>query len=506
MDRISERLLPQISLRDAMKVLFRYKWRAFLGFAFVLAIAVMGILFAPRTYMSEARLVVRLGRESVTLDPTAVTGTTLPVSDSRESELQTALDMLSNRRLYERVVESLGAQTILKQRLPDATVAAEVASEPAAAPVPGLLESSLQHVKSLVSDEVPDEEEAIKRLQSWISYGAEKRSTVIWIRCFSAEPELSQRVLQLFMSAYLDEHMRTHRTPQSQEFFMEQENELRQRLLTANGELRDAKNKLGVVSIENERSLIQKQFDSLNTEANTTKAELESTRNRIVSIRRDNPDLQGAELDRSGSSLTNDAIDQMRARLYELQLRERDMATRYTEAHPMRKSMKRQLAEAERILALQELAIETSRAEALQSKSDSLARQLLVSRDRLQELNRGEINIQQLENQVELLKKSLATYTENREVARIGERLAGDHITNIRQVQEPSLQHKAVSPRKSVVAILGLMAACLAGIGLPVASSLLDSTLGTPEHLRSELDLPVLLAVPRTPRSRLLMK
>ena len=56
---------------------------------------------------------VRLGRESVSLDPTAFTGQTVQVGMQRENEIKTELDILRSRSLAERVVESVGSETIL---------------------------------------------------------------------------------------------------------------------------------------------------------------------------------------------------------------------------------------------------------------------------------------------------------------------------------------------------------------------------------------------------------
>ena len=493
-----ERLVPQISLRDGLRLFFRYRWRGLLGAMFVLAMVVVGLLVVPRTFMSEARIVVRLGRESVTLDPTASAGTTLPVADSRESEIQTALDMLANRNLFEKVVEELGPQAILEQRLPS--------DEPASVnPAFAWLDSLKEAVKSVVSEDVPPEEEAVRRLVKWISFGAEKRSTVIWVRCFSESPELSQRVLQIYITAYLDEHLRTNRNSGSEAFFEGQKSELKNRLADATGRLRDEKNRLGVVSIENERGLIERQFDTLINDLNTSKADLQSTQQRIESIRNEHPELDPEEFANTGSALTSEAVDQMRSRLYELQLRETDMASRYTTAHPMRIAIQRQVKESQRLLAEQELRIEISRAASLESRIAAVNDQLTKNVERLKELNRGEIAVQDVQNNVELLKKSLTTYVESREVARIDSQLARQQITNIRQVQAPSLQKKAVSPRKTIVAALGLMAAAMAGLGLPLASSLLDSTYATPSSLQQEFGLPVLMSIPRSTRSRLLL-
>src|SRR5215475_9351413 len=54
-----------------------------------LAIGAAVYLFAPRTYRSEAKIFLRLGRESVGLDPTATTGQTLALQQAdRKDEVK----------------------------------------------------------------------------------------------------------------------------------------------------------------------------------------------------------------------------------------------------------------------------------------------------------------------------------------------------------------------------------------------------------------------------------
>ena len=66
----------------------RRQWRraAVVGAA-VLGLAVAAFLALPREYQSEALLFVKVGASSVTLDPTATTGQTISLYESRETEI-----------------------------------------------------------------------------------------------------------------------------------------------------------------------------------------------------------------------------------------------------------------------------------------------------------------------------------------------------------------------------------------------------------------------------------
>ena len=80
------------------------------------SVTALYVLFAPRQYRSEAKLFVRIGRENVGLDATTTLGQSSPVTSlpmSREEEINTVVAILESRGLLEKVVDSIGAETVL---------------------------------------------------------------------------------------------------------------------------------------------------------------------------------------------------------------------------------------------------------------------------------------------------------------------------------------------------------------------------------------------------------
>lgn len=63
--------MPEQSIRDVYFVLFRHKWKIILFFLAVVVTVTLGTFLAPEIYRSDAKVLVRVGRESVSLDPTA---------------------------------------------------------------------------------------------------------------------------------------------------------------------------------------------------------------------------------------------------------------------------------------------------------------------------------------------------------------------------------------------------------------------------------------------------
>jgi len=94
---------PERSLRDFYAIIFRHKWKVILFFFAVVATVAAGTFLAAEVYKAEAKLLVRLGRENVSLDPTATTGQVISIGQSRESEMNSEMEILKSRELAEHI-------------------------------------------------------------------------------------------------------------------------------------------------------------------------------------------------------------------------------------------------------------------------------------------------------------------------------------------------------------------------------------------------------------------
>ena len=106
---------PPQPLQNFVRIAFRQKRKMTQAALAVLVLAGLWTLVSSRAYRSQAKLFVRLGRENATLDPTATVGQApvLSVQQSRENEINTAVEILKSRVLLEKVADAVGAGAIL---------------------------------------------------------------------------------------------------------------------------------------------------------------------------------------------------------------------------------------------------------------------------------------------------------------------------------------------------------------------------------------------------------
>src|SRR5262249_30834168 len=176
-------------------------WRkGLVTFAFAAVVAVTGTLVMPRSYYSEARLFVRFGRENQ-VDPTAAGGQMVALYESRESEINSLIEILKSRAILDRVVQELGADAILSGR---GVAGGKRSSTPAgrglAPPAPS------QSPPSRTA------QRAAMRLEKDLTIAAPRKSNIISVACKASSPQLAQQIVAKLVEVYMDEHLRVHRS------------------------------------------------------------------------------------------------------------------------------------------------------------------------------------------------------------------------------------------------------------------------------------------------------
>src|SRR3954462_1623263 len=215
----------KFSKRDLLTVIFRFKRRGIAVFGCTLLVAIVGLCVCPRKYSSEAKLLVRLGRENLALDPTATTGSVVSLKNTRDAEINSVILSLSSRSSMEKVLDLIS-------------------------------------VKSEVSSPLA-RERALGELSKNISVSSPKNSTLVVLSSLASSPERAQQIVQALLDVGLSEHVRINRQKGSHGFFAEQSALLKSELDAASTSLRDAKNKYGIASLEGRRNSLQQQINSV---------------------------------------------------------------------------------------------------------------------------------------------------------------------------------------------------------------------------------------------------
>jgi len=512
------------SLRDVYRILFRQK-RKMIGFfaATMLAALAYGFLF-PKAYRSEAKLFVRLGRENVGLDATTTFGqaTSVAVPAQRDEEINSEVEVLKSRQLLEKVVDTLGPLAILSPAPGSASKeskspATQEPSEAATVESPGWLEEM-----GLSTPQTP-REKAIGLLEKRVGAEAVKKTNIILVSFDGASPQLSQQVVAKLIDFYLDLHGRMSRDAHAHEFLGEQALAQKGQLNTLENEIRLLKNSTGLSAPVEQRQILVSRNGRLEDELKTTTATIAATSAETNALRNQLSQLDETQLLTKSVGMPNAAADGMRQQLYTLELKEKDLASRFTDKHVELIAVREQVAAAKKIVdlleqsrtqltrgpnrAYEELRLTLLRSESalasLGAKASTLKTQLAAGTKELETLNNNESRIAQLQREIQIRDVNYRKYSDSLEQSRIDESLKKERISNINIAQSPTLNRLPVRPRPSLALLLGFAFGVLGSIGVAFTAEYLDHTLKTPDEVETRLSLPVLVSIPQVASNRI---
>lgn len=464
---------PEITLSQVFAAAWRHKGKALLTIVLVSGLTVAYLATAKRVYESAAQIFVRVGRESVALDPTATTGQVVSLQDSREGEVNAIEQILLGRELAEQVVDKIGVDTILGKSSPGWKQS---------------IKNSLKKLEpyNLNPLQVFDvRDKAITTLQKNLQVTAVRKTSLVTVSYSCDDPALAREIVVAMIAQVQAEHLRINRTKGSHDFFEKKELQLRTDLEALEAKLRDLKNTSGFAELNTQRELLLKRIAGTQGELLATQAELSAATAEVKARQTELakiPELVTAE-ETTGQPQTTEG--QMRTKLYDLEVLEQGLAAVQTDASPQLKSVREQIKQARAILGEEKPKTQTTRSlnkvrqeselalssrqsqlSSLQAREKTLAEQLSDAKDELKAINQSEIEIAQVQRAIDLAATNHGKYSEYLEQTRIDDELHAAKISSLNLVQEPSYSITPVSPKPINTLAAGFVIACCSAGGI----------------------------------------
>jgi uncharacterized protein involved in exopolysaccharide biosynthesis len=491
--------ITNASLRDFLNVLFKRKAHVLLFFAATVAAVSVGTFLVRPTYESTSQILVKIGRENLYIPTVAGGGNQNPVINlNREEQINSEIEILRSQSLLTQVVESLGPTKIYE----------------------GLDQEDsgiLGKILGSGSSQVSPAQRAVAKFEKDLTVEGIKKSNVIEVSVKNTDPVMAAAVTNKLVHLYLDRHLEVFKTPQSYKFFQDQSEILMNKHRETAGRLEAFKKQHNITSLDEERSLALKQEGALRESLNQTLSQVSETENRIHQLQQQlaaTPRTipQGEETESSPYVLNT-----LQGRLMELQLKEKELLTKYTEQSRLVQSTREEIQIVRDKLTEQEakqygktrsganpthqrLQEELFKSQAdlraSQAKRNTQTGQLAEYRSGLEKLNRIEVELNQLQRQVEVDQQNYRLYLTKFEESRISDAMDTEKMTNVTQIQAAEPPLKPVSPKVLLNLILGVFLGAFGGLGLAFFMEYLDDSLEKPEDAESALGLPVLASIP----------
>jgi uncharacterized protein involved in exopolysaccharide biosynthesis len=510
---------PNLSAGDIARALSRHSKKALVIFLLGLTVTTCWIVFLPGEYESIAKVYVRVGRENNTLDPSATTGQTVNIQQTLESEINSMLQILDSREAAEMVVDEIGVDRILANDLPEDGLGTTRGGSTASST------SWLKNVKRWISD-IKDQvlpnrfsesrhALAIRSIQNRSTFWAPKKSSVIEICVEAGHPRLAQMIASAWKRAFITEHLRVTRTEGSLDFFVAQVKELENRIADTEEQLKQAKSSSGLVSIEGQRTVLEDQATSIRTRWLANKSLLASSQAKVTELKSILASLpKRAEADQRTAE-SDPGWNALREKLFELQIKEQDLKSRYSDLKAEVIAVVEQRKAIEAILATQpkstsetisspnptyqffqqSLLNEQSLVAALVAEQQTLETQIHDNLTEITELNQNAVAINELERRLLNLETSYLASVTRMEQAKTLEGLETANISSVNSLQDASYDAVPAGMGRMKKLALGLLMAITCSIGIVAISEYFNRSFVTPAQVENALDVPVLVSI-----------
>jgi uncharacterized protein involved in exopolysaccharide biosynthesis len=482
-----------VTMRDVLTAVFYDRWAILTAFLVPLCLGIAAAALVRTSYEAEARLLVLLGREYMFRPET---GEPIPgFAFDREQIVKAELEILGSRELKAEVIKTIG----LDELYPGAALS----------PAPGPEPQQGQPPRRTRAIDL-----AIERFEKDLKLSAVQGSNVIQLAFANRNSQIAAEALNLLIRYYIDKRREVFSQTRSG-VLVQQRDQYAKQLAEAELRLQDFRTRNSISNLEEQTNLLLRQEYDVNSA-------MQQLDERIRGLQAQGQGLKAqiaqtpAQIMLLQDTTRTRAAESARATLMGLELRRRDLLTKYKESSRMVADVDAQIAEARRFLAedqptssdstrvgrnpvLDDLERDLARLEAelqgQRARKGELDSSLRKLRERLGGLTQQDRQFRDLERERSILEETYRTYTTKLEDARITEEFDRNKSANIRIIQsaEPPAVGKSLRlPIVAAATFLGLLSA----LATAFVVAQMRQTFLTPDDAERALGLPVLLVVP----------
>lgn len=488
-----------LTLRDLVAPVFRQRRLALVIFIGIFGGAALAAFVVPQRYEAEMKILVNRDRADDVVTPNPDTRIVSAQEPSvTEQDLNSEVELLKSRDLLQKVVVTCNLQAQrngLWQRI-------------------GAKFGSKYGPQQITQRQVA---RAVDLLESRIVAEPLKNTSLIRVTYTSPNPEVSARVLRTLATLYQEKHADVHRPTGAYQFFDHEARHYRDELAVREARLQDFDATKGLVDPQTQEQLLLQRMGELQTELGQNRSSIRADQERVAELKmkqRASPQRQTTVVTKSDNG---ELLAQLSSTLLSLELKRRDMLTKYAADYPLVTEINAQIAEAHKALALalktpvkevttdrtpeqDWIATEMTKAEAdqasLKAQDVSIERELHESQAAATQIDREGAARQDLARDKKTSEDNYILYVRKREEARISDLLDQQRIVNV-NIAEAAMAPAFPQHTWPWILAFGLFGASAASVGAAYAADRLDPTFRTPDELGRYLDLKVLAAIPQ---------
>ena len=516
-----------ISFRDILHVIFKRKLQIVLVFTATMVAVVIVTLLTTPIYRATTQIQVKVGRENF-YNPTLSSGGNFRVTINTDEQINSVIAIMKGRSLAESVLKGIGKEQIYP---PNKEGKESLFKEYMQSISEFLSHNVLSKIKSLIPGSTtngsfnpepvisPENDPAISKLVKNLSINRIEDTNLITVSFRHEDPKIAALVANTFSKFYLKRHLNIHKTPQSYRFLEEQTKILQEKLSDSESKLTEFKKVTNITSPKEEKRILLERIADNQDSLNETESQEVEAINHIKTIKfqlSKTPRLVPRE---EVSSYNQTLVSALETKLVELQIKEHDLKSRYTNIirFPEVDNVKKEIEMVQSKLAEEKLKrhgvtrsgvndtykhlqIELMKYEAelkaIKARKTVQLQQLTDFQMKLSSLNQMEAEYNRLSQKLEVDAKNYRLYLTKVEESRVSMAMDREQIASVKQVEPAFPPVNPVSPNVKVNILLGLFLGITGSLLLVFSLEFFDDTLQTVDQVENYLELPVLVSIP----------
>lgn len=484
---------PSPTLRDLLMVLFRRR-RTFLWIAGLVFTASLWYAVTGAKYQANMKILVRRGRADAPVSAAVNAPLDLTRVGVTPEELNSEVELLRDHEVLRKVVEQNGSSG-----------------------------RDWFHVLHLREGPVQRLERATRRLAEQLSIQPVKKTNLIAVSYSARDAESAAKLLQSLAAAYMEKHTAVHRPPGELSFFERQTQESRRQVEESSRSLLLFTKAHGIIAAAQQRDMAIQRLSELEASQRQTRIDMAETRQRITELEALLTKLPERTITQVRTSQNAELLKSLKATLLELQLRRRQLMTKFEPNHRLVQEVDQQIGQTEAAIEVETaspLRDETSdksvnyewassglqsaqvQWKALQARQETASEQAAAWRRIAAKLGEDAITQNDLLSTRNAALETYLLYVKKREEARMNDALDERGIVNVAIAEQPVVPALPLSSAWGVLA-MGLSVAALAGGAAAFAADYLDPMFRDPDDVVDCLNLAVLASLPGRENSKL---
>jgi uncharacterized protein involved in exopolysaccharide biosynthesis len=497
------------SVRDLARLFYIFRREFQLAMLTTAVLAVAGAFLLPHKYVSDARLLVKPGRENMTVPIDAGDRQTVYPQSSTRDPIVDEEKMLTGRPVLLEVARLYLNELNVEKPQEGALASIKSSLKQAKKAVGHGLGSALSALG--LSEQVSDEESLAETLAGKFQVMHGPGSNVMELSFTWNDPQQAQRVLQTWIRVYMDQRTTVLGRKGLVMFYEGKVRDADQQIDSAKSQLRTRLEQINGTSAQERLDALTKRLNDLRTRLAEIAAERTALENGIsyaAGRARTMPKESVTERDLSQSA----SWQALSAQLADLKRQRADALRIFKDTAPTVKALNDSIATLESQLKDEDRVVQRSEKRAPNELSTSLERSQLEKSVRLQELNtlyasfdkevtaleasrrkvlEREPELGRMEQGLSVAERSRGLYLDSLERARIDQALDDSRINNIAQIQEATLNPTRSSPKSLLLIFMALPAGALVGLMVVYLYSLFDQRIHDGGRFEDRFGVPL---------------